>query len=115
MRAGSIVIAPLPQSDGALKRRPVVVLCELPRFRDLLVCGVSSQLEQQAPEFDEILETTDADFANSGLRQASLIRLGFLAVLPIGEVHGRIGSIARERHNRLLTRLASYLTDYVSS
>jgi len=39
----------------------------------------------------------------------SLIRLGFLAVLPRKNIVGSIGTIARERHRRLLQRLSDYL------
>ncbi len=81
----------------------------MPPFNDLLVCGVSRQLHQQVPNLDEIISTADADFASSGLRQTSLIRLGFLAVLPETEFLGDIGSISAERHKPLLRRLASYL------
>ncbi|HEY2773413.1 MAG TPA: hypothetical protein VGK20_05110 [Candidatus Binatia bacterium] len=39
----------------------------------------------------------------------SLIRLGFLAVLPASSFLGSIGSISRDRHRRLLRRLAEHL------
>jgi mRNA interferase MazF len=39
----------------------------------------------------------------------SLIRLGFLAVLPCKKILGSIGSISTERHQRLLHKLSDYL------
>jgi hypothetical protein len=36
--------------------------------------------------------------------------LGFLAVLPDAAVLGAIGSISRERHDRLLVNLCRHLT-----
>lgn len=39
----------------------------------------------------------------------SLIRLGFLAVLPRKSVIGSIGVIAAWRHDQLLRNLSSYL------
>jgi mRNA interferase MazF len=51
------------------------------------------------------------DFAHSGLKAASLIRLGFLAVLPSNQFLGIIGSISRERHMRLLQRLSAFLAN----
>ncbi len=80
-------------------------------FRDLLVCGVSTQLQQQVKDFDEIIKTGEADFTVSGVRAESLIRLGFLAVLPRSRVIGTIGEISPERHKRLLKRLADYLVE----
>jgi mRNA interferase MazF len=39
----------------------------------------------------------------------SLIRLGFLVVLPVANFLGSIGSIGPERHQRLLRRLSNHL------
>jgi len=39
------------------------------------------------------------------LKAPSLIRLGFLAVLPESRLLGAIGTLAPERHRRLLDRL----------
>jgi len=110
MKEGDVVIVPMPQADGAVKNRPAVVLREMPPFRDVLVCGVSTQLRQASKDFDEVISPSDADFSSSGLKDESLIRLGFLVVVPRSKVVGSIGSIASERHKRLLRRLSDYLT-----
>lgn len=109
MRGGDLVIIPLPQGGGAVKHRPAVVLREMPPFRDVLVCGVSTQLRQAAKDFDEAISPGDPDFASSGLREESLIRLGFLVVVPRNKIAGAIGSISPERHKRLLRRLSDHL------
>lgn len=104
-----MVLTPVPQANGTVKNRPAIVLREMPPFGDLLVCGVSTQLHQQVKDFDEIISPTHADFASSGLVSESLIRLGFLAVLPRSSIIGSIGSISSERHKRLLKKLSEYL------
>jgi mRNA interferase MazF len=109
MKEGDVILSPVPQADGRVKNRPAVVLREMPRYRDLLVCGVSTQLHQYVKDFDEIISPSDADFAPSGLLAESLIRLGFLAVLPRSSIAGSIGSISPERHRRLLKTLSDYL------
>jgi mRNA interferase MazF len=109
MNEGDVVLAPLAQADGKLKNRPAIVLCRMPPFGDLLVCGVSTQLQHAVSGFDEVIEILDADFAASGLKSASLIRLGFLSVLPTNNFVGRIGSISAGRHRGLLTRLSDFL------
>lgn len=109
MKEGDIILTPIPQADGTVKNRPAIVLREMPRYRDLLVCGISTQLHQRVAGFDEIISPSDTDFATSGLLSESLIRLGFLAVLPRKTVPGAIGSISSERHKRLLKRLSDYL------
>ena len=81
----------------------------MPPFGDWLVCGISTQLHQQVAEFDEIVDVGDSDFAASGLKAASLIRLGFLAVMPASKFLGVIGSISKERRLRLVRKLSEHL------
>jgi len=109
MNEGDIVLAPLPQADGKTKPRPALVLRKMPPFGDFLVCGISSQIRQGVYGFDEWLETTDADFAESGLLATSVIRLGFLAILPKARIIGVIGHVSVGRRDRLLKRLSDYL------
>jgi mRNA interferase MazF len=47
MRVGTMALAQVQQADGRIKPRPVVVLQEMPPYRDLLVCAVSSQRQGQ--------------------------------------------------------------------
>ena len=109
MQEGNVILTPVPQADGAVKNRPAIILREMPLYKDLFVCGVSTQLYQQVKGFDEIILPSDTDFASSGLKSASLIRLGFLAVLPRSRIIGAIGSISPDRHKRLLKTLSDYL------
>ena len=104
-----MALAMLPQAHGAVKERPVVLLRRMPRFGNFLACEISSQLRQMVANFDEIIQPGDADFAASGLRQASLIRLSFLALRPVRTLSGHIGTISPERHRRLLARRCEHL------
>jgi mRNA interferase MazF len=104
-----IVLIALPQADGQGKPRPALVLREMPPFQDVLLAGISSQLRQEVPGFDEVLQPNDIDFAATGLRVASIVRLGFLTVLPQRQVLGTLGYISSARHRALLTRLSAYL------
>lgn len=87
----------------------MVLLRELPPYQDFLVCGISTQIHQEVVGFDDVISPDDSDFIASGLRGKSLIRLGFLAVLPRSRALGSIGSISSARHERLLMRLSNYL------
>jgi mRNA interferase MazF len=109
MNEGDIALAPLPQANGQIKNRPVVLLRRLPPFSDFLVCGVSTQLQQRVAGFDEIIGSDDKEFTASGLKAASLIRLGFLAVLPDSALLGKIGLLSPERRQRLLANLCRHL------
>lgn len=104
-----MVLTPLPQADSRVKNRPCIALRQMPAFGDWLVCGVSTQLHQEVPGFDDPILADAADFETSGLKAPSLIRLGFLAVLPEDRLLGAIGTLARDRHRRLLKRLSVYL------
>ncbi len=110
MKEGDVVLASLPQADGRIKTRPAPLLRRLPPFGDWLVCGVSTQVQQLVAGFDEVIAPSDPEFGSTGLKTASLIRLGFLAVLPEADLLGAIGSISRERHQRLLANLCRHLS-----
>lgn len=104
-----MVLASLPQANGIPKPRPVLLLRELPPFGDFLVCGISTQLGKAVPAFDEVIVRGDADFRSSGLVADSVVRLGFLAVLPRQSVMGSIGVVEPSRHARLLRNLSRHL------
>jgi mRNA interferase MazF len=110
MKEGDVVLTPIPQADGLIKNRPVILLRELPPYKDFLVCGVSTQLDKEVKGFDDLISATDDDFESSGLRMTSLVRMGFLAVLPSRRIVGSIGSISQSRRKRLLAALSKYLT-----
>ena len=55
MNEGDVVLTPIPQADGLIKNRPVILLRQLPPFKDFLVCGVSTQLEKEVKGFDDLI------------------------------------------------------------
>ena len=116
---GEVVLTPLPQADGQIKIRPAIALRLMPYSGDMLVCGIRTQLREQVVGFDEVVSVYNADynadFAASGLRFASLIRLGFLAARSSSDIVGVIGAVSAERHERLLRRLSGYLVEHLSS
>ncbi len=109
-----MILTPILQADGQIKNRPALILREMPPFRDFSVCGISTQLHQKVEDFDEIISQTDDDFMESGLIADSLIRLGYLAVLPTAKIIGSIGSVSETRHQKLLENLSRYLIKNIS-
>lgn len=109
MKPGAVALARIQQADGRLKVRPVVVLASMPSFSDFLVCGLSSKLHHECVGFDEVLAATDDDFQQSGLKAASLIRLGMVATIPKSVVLGNLGTISEARLQRLRSRLAQHI------
>ena len=82
MKEGDLVIVPMPQADGMIKDRPAIILREMPRFRDMLVCGVTTKLRNAAEGLDELISPGDSDFAASGqarVPRQAWVRSGFVA------------------------------------
>jgi mRNA interferase MazF len=110
MKEADLVLTPVPQADGKIKLRPALFLRKMPGiYSDALVCGVSTQIHLCVPKFDEVVSPHDNDFLTTGLLKESLIRLGYLAVIPANKIAGSIGNISRERKRRLLHKLSEYL------
>ena len=109
MKEGEIGLVEMPQQDGNSKLRPVCILKQLPGYNDFLVCGISTQLHQLIKNFDELIDENSSHFNQTGLRQTSIIRLGFLAVIPKHKIPGSIGRVDTALHKNLLERLANYL------
>lgn len=110
-QTGQIVLFRFPQTDMEEgKLRPALLLGKLPgEYDDWLICMVSSQLRHAVPEFDEIIREDAADFAGSGLKVSSVIRIGRLAVVQGEILLGAIGHITLERLERIKKRLAEWL------
>ena len=108
-----IVLVRFPQADlSEGKLRPALLLAKLPgEYDDWLIVMVSSQIQHVLPDFDEVVRETDADFADSGLKTASLIRLSRLAVVEGPILLGAIGYISSERLQRIRSRLAAWLLE----
>lgn len=111
MNPGDVVLISLPQAAGdAPKLRPALVLSLLPgSFQNILICGISTRRDQLVNDWDEVLSTTDTDFAASGLHRESSIRLSYLYATDSAEIAGTIGSIGSDRLQRMRERLASHL------
>ena len=109
MSLGDIILARLQQSDGQIKKRPALVLAVMPPYNDLLICAVSTQLRQCVEGFDEVIAEADSDFELSGLKLTSVVRVGMVATIPRNAALGELGSIPKERLNRLRSRLADHI------
>ena len=110
-RPGQLALVRIPQTNlREGKLRPVLIVRRVPGpFDDWLVCMVSSQLRQQVAGFDELVQQDDADFLASGLKQASVLRIGRLAVVDGRILVGAIGEIGNERLSRVQDRLSQWM------
>ena len=112
-QSGQVVIFRFPQTsleEG--KMRPALLLGKLPgEYDDWLICMISSQTRQYISGFDEIIQESDNDFSESGLKVASVIRVGRLAVVSGEILLGAIGQISSDRLARIKSNLSNWLSE----
>jgi len=112
---GQIVLYRFPYAnliEG--KIRPALLLGRLPGvYGNWLLCMISSRLEQMVEGFDEIIQMEDEDFLSSGLKTASLIRIGRLAVVEEDILVGAVGGISPARLSGINNRLAQWIARHV--
>jgi mRNA interferase MazF len=108
---GQIVVFRFPQTNLKHgKLRPALLIAKVPgRFDDWLTSVISTQLHQAVDGFDEIISENDPDYAASGLKMDSVIRVGRLGVLDGTLFEGAIGKIAPKRLKKIKSRLADWL------
>lgn len=70
---------------------------------------VSTQLNQQIADLDEVIASDDEDFQASGLKLPSLIRTTRLAVVEDSVLLGQTGAISDSRLRRIRAKLARWL------
>ncbi len=117
MKPGKLALLRFPYADhrGA-KLRPVLLIAQLPgAHNDWLVAMVSSQLDQAVPQFDELISEQAPDFAASGLKESSVIRIGRLAVTEAELLVGELGAISDTRLDRIQQRNARWIAGQQSA
>jgi mRNA interferase MazF len=76
----------------------------------VLLALVTSRGYQEVPEFDEVIQPTDVDFAAARLKTQSVIRLARLVTVDAGVIEGRLGTISTARLLRVRKRLIEWLS-----
>jgi mRNA interferase MazF len=111
MKPGDIVLIRFPEADWQSgKLRPALIIAiSASRHRDLLLALISSRLHQATLGFDEIINTSDSDYITTGLKVASLIRLGRLTSVESSVINARLGNISSERLIRIKNLLINWL------
>ncbi len=111
--AGHIAYVKMPNSDLSQgKNRPVLVLGKCPgKFDDWLICPISSRLHQATPGLDELVNSSDPDFAGTGLVVPSVIRVCRLAVVEGSLLQGAIGSLEPARLTRVMASLKNWINN----
>ena len=111
MKPGDIVLPRFPQADLLEgKLRPALTLAIAPgAHADLLLALITSRDYQAVPQFDEIIDPSEKDFAQTGLKTRSVIRLARLASVEQSIVSARLGHLSPERLKMIRGRLIKWL------
>ncbi len=111
--AGQIVLFKFPQTDLTTgKLRPALLLKQIDnRFGDWLTCMISTKTGQEQIDLDNIIEATDSDFIQSGLKSSSVFRVTRLAAIADNIPIGIIGEILPERLTIIKKNLAHWIED----
>ncbi len=92
------------------KFRPALVIAAAPgRHPDLLLALISSNIQQAVPKFDEIISPNDSDYAATGLKVRSVVRLARLATVESAVINARLGHISSDRLRNIKKRIAEWL------
>ena len=112
-QAGQVVVFRFPQTDlDEGKLRPALLLGKLPgEYDDWLICMISSQTHQYIAGFDELIQESEDDFGESGLKVPSAIRVGRLAVVAGEILLGAIGQVSKDRLGRVKKHLSDWLSE----
>lgn len=110
-RRGDIVLARFPFTDqNGAKLRPVLILLETPgAHQDFMVMFVSSRRSQAVPGLDVILDQSRPSFGGSGLRTASVFRVGKVASMSHALIAGTLGHLDSVVFDDLVHRLTRLL------
>lgn len=79
------------------------------RHSDALLTMITSQIHQSIAGFDEVVEPTDKDYLDTGLKTRSVIRLSRLATVDNSVINARLGEISDERLHEVKRRLIAWL------
>ncbi|HEX6305335.1 MAG TPA: type II toxin-antitoxin system PemK/MazF family toxin [Anaerolineales bacterium] len=111
MKPGDIVLIGFPRTDlQAGKLRPALIVAVAPGHHgDLLLSLISSRIYQAVPDFDEVIDPSDADYAATGLKARSVVRLARLASVESDIINARLGTLSSERLEQIKKRLIEWL------
>ncbi len=94
LQKGDIVLVPFPFTDlSAAKVRPAVVLWVDTVGNDVTLCFISSQNTNNLSFEEFFLEPSDSDFASTGLKVASKVRVTRVATVEQRLINRRIGKL----------------------
>lgn len=108
MTKGRIVLVPFPFDDMTVgKVRPAVCLTDpIGPHRHVVVAFISSQIPVNISATDVVLDSQHKDFAATGLRVASVLRLHRMVTLTTALIRRDMGKLSRAWQDEVDQKLA---------
>lgn len=102
-----IVLVPFPFDDlSGAKVRPALCLTDaISKYDHVVISFITSQLDKADELTDFALLTTDVDFATTGLKIDSAIRLHRLVTIPKHLIQRQLGSLPLSYQSLLTQKL----------
>lgn len=102
-----IVLVPFPFDDlTATKVRPAVCLTdEIKPYNHVILAFITSSVSASAAATDVVIDKTDADFATTGLKMSSMIRLHRLMTVTTSIVLCELGELSLSQRTEIEDRL----------
>jgi mRNA interferase MazF len=89
---GDIVLVPFPFTDlSGQKLRPAIIISPDPIGEDVLLAFISSVISAAPEPTEYMLEITQPAFASTGLKSASVFKMGKLVTLHRSLILRRLG------------------------
>lgn len=96
MNRGKVVLVPFPFDDlSTAKVRPAVCLTDsIGLHRHVILAFISSQIPTDLLETDLVIDSKQAEFARTGLRMSSTLRLHRLMTVTTAFIRRELGELS---------------------
>ena len=103
---GSVVLVNFPFTDlSKTKLRPAIILWIDTGGTDVVVCAITSQKIDRLSDGEFLINTTDSEFAQTGLRVSSKVRTTRIATLSRQLVVRKLGELGTQHIQNLNTKM----------
>ena len=102
-----IVLVPFPFDDlSGVKVRPAICLTErISGYDHIVIAFITSQIKKANEPFDLRIEDTDSDFAITGLKVSTAIRIHRLVTIPHRLIRRQLGELPKDYQKELENKL----------
>ena len=111
MMKRKIVLLDFPYDNlSGSKIRPAYCLTDpVGEHRQIIFALITSRIPAPLLTTDLVLDSAHPDFAKSGLRKPSTLRLNHLITLRRSMIQRRLGELSLETHSQLVEKLAELI------